>query len=167
MSNDVLISRQIRSTLELTLLTRNPLWHDETDMLSLSCSLTRSLWQYDSDALWHALWHGLWHALWLVLSDSFSLTRSLWLVLSDTISLTCSLGHDLSDMVSLTWSLWHALSDTLTNPNTTKIWHETISLTIHGNLPAFFTTDRRSTSQRIYVRHGNPFVSPAHMRDGP
>jgi len=88
MSNEVLISREILSTLALILLTRYPLWHNDT--------LTCNLWQSDSDALWHALWHillqALWHALadnlTVTLSDTFSLTRSVWRVLSDTLSQT-------------------------------------------------------------------------------
>jgi hypothetical protein len=138
-SNEVLISRQIQSILELTLLTCYPLWHDETDTLPLSCSLLCSLscslscshQQYDCDALWHILWHTVWHFVsyifplphshQYVLSDTFSLTWSLWQNLSDILFLTGSCWSVLPHMVFLTCSLWHCNSpiynDNLTRDN--------------------------------------------------
>jgi len=140
MSDEVLISRQIRSTLELTLLTSDRLWHDEIDMVSPTRSLTLSLWPTDSDPLWHTHWCALWH----VLSDTFSLTCYFWHVLSDMISLTPSPWHALSDMLSLTWCLLHYLSDMVSL--TWSLWHSN-SLKHNENL----TTNSLSDNTRIFA----------------
>lgn len=72
-SNEVLISRQRKSILELTIVTPYTSWHDETDTPSRSHSQICSLWLYDSNALWHAPWDTVCHNL----SNQFSLIESL------------------------------------------------------------------------------------------
>jgi len=76
------------------------LWH------SLTCYLIYSLWESDSDALWHVLSNMLTLTIWFWCS----LTCSLWHVLADTLSLTWALWHALSDMLSLTCSIWCVLT---------------------------------------------------------
>jgi len=179
MSNEVLISRQIRSTPELTLLTHYPLWHDETNTLSLSCSLTYSLWQYDCDALWHALWHVLWQALWHTLwhafwhahwqvpSDTISLTQSHWHNLSNTISLTGSLWYNLSQRslwhnlcgtISRTWSLWHDLSDVISL--TWSLWHVLSDTLTHPNTMKIWQETSLWQYKETCLRFSPPMCGP-------